>query len=126
MEQSNPILDAGVVDGHQSNQVQELKERIERLEKENARLQSLIQSEADVDDGENALTESEAKGVELPADTLSRDQIERYSRQLLLHGGFGVEGQLKLLSSSVLIVGAGGIGSSGEKKVPRVQGTSGI
>eukprot|EP00536_Pseudo-nitzschia_multiseries_P000344 jgi/Psemu1/293997/fgenesh1_pm.5_\ len=39
-------------------------------------------------------------------------EIERYSRQLLLHGGFGVEGQLKLLKSSVLVVGAGGIGST--------------
>lgn len=43
---------------------------------------------------------------------LSADQIERYSRQLLLQNGFGVEGQRKLLSSSVLVVGAGGIGST--------------
>jgi len=43
---------------------------------------------------------------------LSSDQIERYSRQLLLQDGFGVEGQRKLLSSSVLVVGAGGIGST--------------
>jgi hypothetical protein len=45
--------------------------------------------------------------------SLSRDQIERYSRQLLLRDGFGVAGQHKLSSSSVLIVGAGGIGSTG-------------
>ena len=38
--------------------------------------------------------------------------VERYSRQLLISGGFGVQGQLKLLSSSVLIIGAGGIGST--------------
>lgn len=43
---------------------------------------------------------------------LSVDNIVRYSRQLLLQDGFGVEGQLKLLSSSVLVVGAGGIGST--------------
>jgi len=43
---------------------------------------------------------------------LSSDQIERYSRQLLLQDGFGVKGQGKLLSSSVLVVGAGGIGST--------------
>ena len=40
------------------------------------------------------------------------DQISRYSRQLLLLDGFGVLGQRKLLSSSVLVVRAGGIGSS--------------
>ena len=45
--------------------------------------------------------------------SLTREQVERYSRQLLLSDGFGVKGQLKLLSSSVLIVGAGGIGSTG-------------
>eukprot|EP00538_Stauroneis_constricta_P002260 CAMPEP_0119550440 /NCGR_PEP_ID=MMETSP1352-20130426/3948_1 /TAXON_ID=265584 /ORGANISM="Stauroneis constricta, Strain CCMP1120" /LENGTH=512 /DNA_ID=CAMNT_0007596277 /DNA_START=25 /DNA_END=1563 /DNA_ORIENTATION=- len=43
---------------------------------------------------------------------LDSDQIQRYSRQLLLQGGFGVEGQLKLAKSSVLVVGAGGIGST--------------
>lgn len=43
---------------------------------------------------------------------LTTNQISRYSRQLLLSDGFGVEGQRKLLSSKVLVVGAGGIGSS--------------
>ena len=36
----------------------------------------------------------------------------RYSHQLLISDGFGVLGQRKLLSSSVLVVGAGGIGSN--------------
>lgn len=48
--------------------------------------------------------------------SLTRDQVERYSRQLLLQDGFGVKGQLQLLSSSVLVVGAGGIGSTGKEK----------
>lgn len=43
---------------------------------------------------------------------LTMDQVVRYSRQLLLQDGFGVQGQCKLLSSSVLVVGAGGIGST--------------
>ncbi|KAL7548754.1 hypothetical protein ACHAWF_016017 [Thalassiosira exigua] len=47
-----------------------------------------------------------------PVEALRPDQISRYSRQLLLSDGFGVEGQKKLLSSSVLVVGAGGIGST--------------
>jgi hypothetical protein len=47
---------------------------------------------------------------------LNPDQIRRYSRQLLVRGGFGVDGQARLLNSSVLIVGAGGIGSTGRSK----------
>jgi len=43
---------------------------------------------------------------------LTPNQISRYSRQLLLSDGFGTAGQRKLLSSKVLVVGAGGIGSS--------------
>ncbi|MBI4361951.1 MAG: molybdopterin-synthase adenylyltransferase MoeB [Euryarchaeota archaeon] len=41
---------------------------------------------------------------------LTRDQILRYSRHLILPE-VGVEGQEKLLSSRVLLVGAGGLGS---------------
>jgi len=43
---------------------------------------------------------------------LSADSVTRYSRQLLLNDGFGVEGQKKLLSSSVLVIGAGGLAST--------------
>ena len=48
----------------------------------------------------------------LPVQMLEPDQISRYSRQLLLNDGFGVEGQKTLLSASFLVVGAGGIGST--------------
>jgi len=37
--------------------------------------------------------------------------LERYSRQMLLPN-FGMNGQKKLLASQVLVVGAGGIGST--------------
>lgn len=47
-----------------------------------------------------------------PINKLTPNQISRYSRQLLLSDGFGTTGQVKLLSSKVLVVGAGGIGSS--------------
>ncbi|PLS29514.1 thiazole biosynthesis adenylyltransferase ThiF [Bifidobacterium parmae] len=40
----------------------------------------------------------------------SDEQLERYSRHLILKG-LGVKGQKRLLESSVLIVGAGGLGS---------------
>ena len=40
----------------------------------------------------------------------SKKQIERYSRQIILKK-VGVIGQKKLLKSSVLIIGAGGLGS---------------
>lgn len=42
---------------------------------------------------------------------LTTQQTERYSRQMLVPG-FGPEAQRRLLSSSVLLVGAGGLGSS--------------
>ena len=40
----------------------------------------------------------------------TKKQIERYSRQIILKK-IGVIGQKKLLKSSVLIIGAGGLGS---------------
>ena len=42
---------------------------------------------------------------------LTQDQLTRYSRQMLLPQ-VGVDGQLKLLDARVLLVGAGGLGSS--------------
>lgn len=41
---------------------------------------------------------------------LTTDQQERYARHIILEG-VGAEGQLKLLASSVLVIGAGGLGS---------------
>ena len=41
---------------------------------------------------------------------LNKNQIERYSRQIILKD-IGPLGQKKLLNSSVLVVGAGGLGS---------------
>ena len=42
--------------------------------------------------------------------SLPREEVTRYSRHLTLPE-VGVEGQLRLRSSSVLLVGAGGLGS---------------
>lgn len=43
-------------------------------------------------------------------DQLSADAIYRYSRHLILPS-FGLEAQARLLKSSVLVIGAGGLGS---------------
>ena len=43
-------------------------------------------------------------------DNLTKSEINRYSRQILLPE-IGFEGQLKLKTSSVLIIGIGGLGS---------------
>jgi hypothetical protein len=112
---TDPNPSSVAVNGDQSRQFQELQERLELLEKENARLRSMIPSDKKADEAEINV-ESVEEDPGLSADSLSPKQIERYSRQLLIRGGFGVEGQLKLLSSSVLIVGAGGIGSTGTTK----------
>jgi len=47
-----------------------------------------------------------------PPMILSSQQIERYSRQLMISNGFGIHGQEKLQASSILVIGAGGIGST--------------
>lgn len=52
--------------------------------------------------------EKETDGVELPE--LSREELQRYSRHLLLPE-VGVEGQRKLKAARVLLIGAGGLGS---------------
>ena len=80
-----------------------LQNRILELEAANAELK---QSKNDA-----CITDDVSSSIE-QVETLTKDHIERYSRQLLLTEGFGVPGQLKLLSSSVLVVGAGGIGST--------------
>lgn len=90
----------------QAKRIHELEERIAELEKENSELRS---EKAD----DELYEPKETKGASwIDGDKLTPEQIERYSRQLLIAGGFGVTGQLLLLNSSVLIVGAGGIGST--------------
>jgi adenylyltransferase/sulfurtransferase len=51
-----------------------------------------------------------ATGVETELPTLTQDEIKRYSRHLIMPE-VGMDGQRKLKASSVLCIGAGGLGS---------------
>lgn len=42
--------------------------------------------------------------------SLSKEELDRYSRQIALRG-FGIEGQLKLKTAKVCVIGVGGLGS---------------
>lgn len=76
--------------------IQKLQRRIAELEQENCTLYS-----------RQSPTRTEQELLELSA-----QDIERYSQQMILGNGFGVQGQRRLFTSSVLVVGAGGIGSA--------------
>lgn len=97
-------------------QITELRERIRVLEEENARLRTGSRSQIPSKESSDSSNPNESQSSFTTSfqGVLAPEEIERYSRQLLLHGGFGVEGQRKMLKSSVLIVGAGGIGSTGK------------
>jgi adenylyltransferase/sulfurtransferase len=94
------------------DEVEELRERVRVLEAENARLRhSEVGNKEKLADVVDSSMNHDSSSPSFQGD-LKAEHIERYSRQLLINGGFGVEGQLKLLNSSVLVIGAGGIGST--------------
>lgn len=63
-----------------------------------------------LDDGANCVNCCTPSLTPPAGDQLSADAIYRYSRHLILPS-FGVEAQARLLKSSVLVIGAGGLGS---------------
>lgn len=79
------------------NRIKDLETEIERLSSslavKKAELTSLRQS----------------KVFSSAAETLTNEEISRFSRQLILPE-IGVKGQIKLRNANVLIVGAGGLG----------------
>ncbi|KAJ7960817.1 Adenylyltransferase and sulfurtransferase MOCS3 [Quillaja saponaria] len=72
-----------------------------------ARLQEINLQDDAVSNGSSAPSSTVDSGF---GNGLTPDMIYRYSRHLLLPS-FGVEGQANLLKSSILVVGAGGLGS---------------
>ncbi|KAI5071154.1 hypothetical protein GOP47_0013405 [Adiantum capillus-veneris] len=95
----------------------DLAEELQKLQLENAHLRGQLRSfgQADnsisergtLDDPTSSCATWRAGGEH----ALDQHMIHRYSRQLLVPA-FGVQGQQKLLNSSILVVGAGGLGSS--------------
>ncbi|EDW37219.1 GL26133 [Drosophila persimilis] len=76
----------------------------------NRKEQCLRELEAAIAAGEDSdEAEESSNDMPTPQTKLTNDDIARYSRQLILQD-FGVQGQLKLKNSSVLIVGMGGLG----------------
>jgi adenylyltransferase and sulfurtransferase len=97
----------------QEDRIRELEAAVKRLEEENRLLKQ--QQNVEPSAQNNYVSRAHApcqRKQQRCISGLSRDDIERYSRQLLLSDGFGVAGQLQLQQSSVLVVGAGGIGST--------------
>ena len=84
--------------------IREIEDQIERLKFEKETLvENLVKAERKERD----------KYTRNDSDSFSALEIERYSRQLLVSNGLGgIEGQKKILKGSVLIIGAGGIGST--------------
>jgi adenylyltransferase and sulfurtransferase len=122
-------VDSSTIDLLQS-EISELKRQLDALRIENQELRRHQQGLANDDDGNlPTITSSPASVVRSASppssisspppssssapsrySSLSNAHIERYSRQIL--AGVGVEGQHKLLQAKVVVVGAGGIGSS--------------
>ncbi|RUS71849.1 hypothetical protein EGW08_020383, partial [Elysia chlorotica] len=96
----------------ESTSIEILKKKLEERDTEIENLKLLIKDLKDSTCDPDLLrprTEcSDLQGLNSVA-CLTKGDIERYSRQLILPE-FGVKGQMKLQSTSVLIVGAGGLG----------------
>lgn len=97
---------------HQMDHIQTLEATVKRLEEENRLLRLQQYSSEEKANANASVAVGEACPRRIQLSCLTREEIGRYSRQLLLEDGFGVVGQIKLKLSSVLVVGAGGIGST--------------
>ncbi|XP_020580764.1 adenylyltransferase and sulfurtransferase MOCS3-2 [Phalaenopsis equestris] len=109
-------MDYKIVDNGPANIIHELEKlKSDRMEIENRIEQLEAQLKADqtaqMEANHSCSSCSSMLGVHgASSNGLNPGMIYRYSRHLLLPD-FGVEGQLKLAKSSILVVGAGGLGS---------------
>lgn len=76
---------------------------IEALERE------IVALRRQLEEKENALNELRSKEIRQVQQKLTKEEIGRYARQIILPE-IGVKGQLALKNASVLVVGAGGLG----------------
>ena len=85
--------------------------KLKRLEECRMEMKQL---EADIKNLDKCINSREEKVlVEFQMGLRKKEDVIRYSRPLLLSNGYGIDGQRKLQESShVLVIGAGGIGSS--------------
>lgn len=90
-------------------EISELRRILKEKENELQELKSLIsdqQSSKELNNHSQPISDASKSSVDA---CLPKWAIERYSRQILL-SDIGVEGQVKICSAKVLIVGAGGLG----------------
>lgn len=98
------------------NTAAEIRREISDLQKAKAEIEdriSALQAQLSTcasEDGANGANCCTPRLAPPSGDQLSADAIYRYSRHLILPS-FGVEAQARLLKSSVLVIGAGGLGS---------------
>ncbi|XP_059158611.1 adenylyltransferase and sulfurtransferase MOCS3-like [Physella acuta] len=89
--------------------LENLKLELQKKEEEINRLKKLISNDISEKKLTSVTEPGEPFGCEENISKLSKEDVARYSRQLILPE-LGVKGQLKLRNSSALIVGAGGLG----------------
>ncbi|KAH9290643.1 hypothetical protein KI387_034760 [Taxus chinensis] len=100
LEHRISLLQTQLEQEHEEEQEQEQEQEQERGQEQEQEHTPTIRAE----------TDCSLRWEAVSGHGLSAQMIQRYSRHLLLPA-FGVEGQSKLLKSSVLLVGAGGLGS---------------
>lgn len=83
--------------------IEQIKLRLQELELENELLKSKLEARAET------RIESERSASPL-IDSLSLDEYRRYGRQMIVPEFGSLDSQIKLKSSSVLVIGAGGLG----------------
>ncbi|XP_058763860.1 adenylyltransferase and sulfurtransferase MOCS3-like [Vicia villosa] len=95
----------------------EILQQLETLKEEKSKIDhkiSLLEAqlkEINLQNAAAASSSSSNDSVRYPTNGLEPHMIHRYSRHLVLPS-FGVQGQANLLKSSILVVGAGGLGAS--------------